>query len=388
MEVSYWIEVVLFFTLFMPLTALSSELQCLNVPSGASESFGYSLAATNEVVLVGDPGANIVWAFEEDAEGIWQASAIHPPSDSDADEFGRGFGRSVAIDADGAIVIGAFVEEALGVTPRKKPGDGFRRLGEVFFAPDTTSPVVLLPGLDALKDTEAFGFSVTRTGRNIAIGMRKVSGERYGSSSVLVSDVASGAQTRVSAPTSESANDFGYALASAGTTLVIGSTWLAPSGGGVIYDLDTGEKSVLTLPQETPRTGFSVATDGTRAVFGGEATVITERMANGWVVAETFAAVNGTVAIGGDRVGTLREGARNREAGANATTPPLDLTVITDGAAVISRLAEYGDRADGQWSHRALAMAADFAVVGRPIEVEKCKLAIVHLHDSTKAQRE
>lgn len=378
MNFSYWIGIVLVFTITTPLLACSSELKCLNAPSGASESFGYSLAATDDVILVGDPAANVVWAFEEDAHGAWRASAIRPPSGSEAAALGRGFGRSVAIDTDGAIVIGAFVEEALGVAPRKKPGDGFRRLGEIFVARDIADPVMEVPGLDVLADTEAFGFSVTRTGRHVAIGLRVIAGDQYGTSSVLLVDLASGAQIRVTAPTSESANDFGYALASAGGMLVIGAPSLAPAGGGVIYDLEIGAHSVIAPPQKTPRTGFSVATDGAGAVFGGEATVIADNEGDAWVITHILTDEIGTVVIDSGRVVTLR-GASRVLTGAMTATPPLEISVIENGSILLDRLAPPGNDANGRWPHRALAMKSEFVVIGRPTETKNCKVIIISL---------
>ncbi|WP_181711333.1 hypothetical protein [Roseovarius sp. TE539] len=358
----------------------------MTAPVDASDGFGYSLAATGRTVLVGDPQANTVWIYKDGEDGFTQTRALQPPAGSDAAAYGTGFGHAVDMDESGALIIGAFAEDAMGVVPRKEPGDGFRRLGEVFVADDPEGSLTQVPGLDALTGTEAFGFSVARTGNHVAMGLRVIAGDQYGTSSVLLVDLASGARTRVSAPTPESATDFGHALASAGRILVIRSAWLAPSGGGVIHDLATAEQSVLAFPQETPRAGFSVATDGTRAVFGGEATVIAKKTDDAWMVTETHAEVNGTVATGGGRIGTLREASRDRQLGARSTTPSLDLTVIADGAAVSKRLAAPGHRSLGQWPHRVLAMGWDFAVVGRPTEVGTCKLAIVRMQEAKEAQ--
>jgi len=357
----------------------NDQIKCLSAPEGSSESFGFSVAAIGRAILVGDPGANRVWVYEQGQNGFEAVRAFQPPSGSDAAAFGNGFGRAIDFASNGAIVIGAFAEEALGVAPRRQAGDGFRRLSEVFVARDMRSPVDKVSGLNALTETETFGFSVTRTGDYVGIGLRAIAGERYGLSSVLVIDLADGDQTRIEAPTADAGVDFGFALASSGNVLAIGAPWLSPAGGAVIYDLAAGNQSTVATSQDTPRTGFSVTTDGQRFALGGEATVIADKSDDAWVVSKTLASANGIVAIGNGRVATLREATRNRGIGERPSTPPLDLTLTIDGVTTSSRLAQPGKLGSGNWPYRSIAATDDFAVIGRPSEVRSCKVAVVEL---------
>lgn len=363
----------------VPPAAHSEGLECLAAPTGASDGFGYSLAATGRTLLVGDPQANTVWVYEDGENGFKQTRALQPPAGSDAADYGKGFGHAVDMDASGALIIGAFAEDAMGVAPRKNSGDGFRRLSEIFVASDTSRPVTEVPRLYELMETEAFGFSVTRTDDHIALGVRAIAGERYGLSSVLVINLADGNHTRIDAPTPDAGVDFGFALASGGDTLVIGAPWLPPSGGALIYDLAANERSIVTTLKDTPRTGFSVAMDGKRVALGGEATVVVDRNGGDWAVSTILASVNGTVAVGDGRVATLREATRNRGIGERPTTPPMDLTLTVDGVTTTNRLAEPGRLGRGNWPHRSIAATDDFVLLGRPSEVRGCKVTILDL---------
>ena len=364
---------------FAPYIASADPLQCLDNPSGASESFGYGIAATDGLILAGDPGANTVWAYERKSQGGWELGAIRPPRNSQVADLGRGFGRSVAIDRDGGIVIGAYIEEAMGVTERKEPGDGFRRLGEIFVAEDISITPEKVPGLDSLTKTQALGFSVTRTQTDIALGLRTIRGENYGRTSVLLVDLEEGSQKRIQPTVNESQVGFGYSLDSANGLVAISASWLEPAGGGVIYDIESHSRTVITPPKGMERTGFSIATDGDEVVLGGSSTVTAHQSDGKWAVDYTLPQINGVVAIAGDQTLTLKQPARAVELGYDVNTAPLDLTLSNGEQSETVRLADRGRYAERHWSRRDLAAFGDSAVISRVTEVEDCNVSIVNL---------
>ncbi len=373
------VAICLALIILMPVMAEGSELQCLQAPKDASDSFGFSVAAVDHTILVGDPQANTVWVYEKDANGFREARALRPPPESEAAKYGKGFGRSVAIDESGALVIGAFFEEALGVAPRGG-GAGWRRLSAVFVADNTAALVREIPGLGELRKMQGFGFSVARHGRHVAVGLRSIAGERYGMSSVLLLDIDEGSQTLIEAPTPDAAMDFGYSLSITKGVLLIGAPWLPPSGGAAVYDLGDGTQSILFAPESASRTGFSVAIDGVLAALGGEVILSAHIDNDKWTFTEVLVEGDGTVAVSGGRVGILSAASRAL-GGAVTDTPPLDFTVIERERVFTERLASPGGDAEGRWPHRALAMTPDFAVIARPTEADNCKVATVHFSE-------
>jgi hypothetical protein len=358
-----------------------SPLVCLPQPRDATPNFGRAIAAAGNYIVVGDQSANAVWVYERDANNSWEASKLSPPADSEFAKREKGFGHDVDINDSGAIVIGAQIREALGVAPRREPGDGFLRFSGVYTTDTASELVKEIDDLNGLQDEYIYGHNVTRSNEYVGVGLRVIKGDDYGVSRVLVANLNDATQEVINVPSQSTIAGSNSSLASHDTHLLAG-TQNSTSTSGVIVDLDTGTQAVIpTIGTTSAYTGFAVDIVDGNAVMGGSGGIVIATEEQGaWVAEDLIPVDNDVVAISRKYAGMLpRESARIVSAGVSHAIPPLDLTLVDleTGDSFTNRLAPLETKKIYRYPTRSLAMTDDFAVIAQPYSAD-CKVAVTY----------
>ncbi len=219
-------------------------------PEGVdTRGFGASLLLADDVLLVGAPGAGVVFAF--DPEGSELLATI--PGGPDADDL---FGTSLARSA-GRVLIGA---------PRSDAGsiDG----GAAYFYASPSDAAEPLAVFRQRLTTAEFGAAVVAVGDDAVVGDPSAGGsvERFG-----VADASM--RQRVEGPAADDAR-FGAALAAAADEILVGAPFEDGPAGvdvGAVYALSGGTlRRRIDDPFPVPgdQFGFAVAVSGSEAVVG------------------------------------------------------------------------------------------------------------------------
>jgi hypothetical protein len=267
----------------------------------SSDYFGYSVYLDGDALVVGAykedggpgdplPASGAAYVFERDlgGSGNWGEAAILHASDAQAED---GFGLSVALNGD-TLVVGAAYEDG-------GPGDPFQFAGAAYvFERDlgglgSWGEAAILHASDGQNEAY-FGWSVTLSGDTLMVGATGYSG---GSGNPLPASGAVYAFERdlggpdnwgeaaiLHASDAQSNDQFGYAVALDGDTLVVGAVYedggpgnpVSDSGTAYVFERDLGgpgnwgEAVILYASdaQEQDFFGTSVALNGDTLAVG------------------------------------------------------------------------------------------------------------------------
>jgi hypothetical protein len=207
-----------------------------------------------------------------------------------------GFGRSVAVSGDTAVV-GAWAETASGLA----------NAGHAYLVNLTTLAVTTLTSPNP-QSSGFFGFSVAVNGSTVAVAATGQSTKIANVShegSVYIFNASTGALKRtITDPVGTTDPEFGYSVGLSGTTLVVGAPDATVAGNyaageAFVFDAKTGHKiTTLTSPnsQSSGQFGISVAISGSTTVVGAyaESSAGDSYAGNAYV----FGALTGTLIAG------------------------------------------------------------------------------------------
>jgi len=278
---------LVFFSLFLvlpylvfgasPASALSATqaAKLLASDGDASDHFGIAVAVSGNTAVVGSPrdddnggDSGAAYVFIRDGNGNWAQQAKLMPLDG---ETADNFGRSVALSGDMALIGSIY-------------GDGNNGLGTgsaYIFTRDgggNWSQQAKLIALDGAVD-DFFGWSVALAGNTAIIGSRYDDDNGNGSGSAYVfTDGGSGNWTQQAKllPTDGASGDnFGISVALSGETALVGSHSDDSSRGSVyVFNRNSNsiwtEQTKLLAADRTPYDffGVSVSLSGSTALIG------------------------------------------------------------------------------------------------------------------------
>jgi hypothetical protein len=196
----------------------------------ADDRFGYSVAVSDDVIVVGSPGQRLggsgtAYVFRADGAGGFTETRL-TASDGMA---GDSFGWSVAASGD-VVVVGS---------PHRDDGDDRLRAAYVF-RPDGAGGFTetKLTASDAAIG-DSFGWSVAVSGDVVVVGSNDVNGEDgSGAAYVFRADGAGGfTEERLAASDGMAGDDFGASVAVSGDVIVVGATGYSDLGDspGAVY---------------------------------------------------------------------------------------------------------------------------------------------------------
>ena len=237
------------------------------IPSdaGAPDWFGWSVAISGTTAIVGahrnsDAGSESGSAYLFDTT---TGQELFKLTASDAAEFDR-FGYSVAIAGTTAIV-GAYTEDGVGSAS-----------GAVYVFDTTTGQEVFkLTAADAAQ-SDFFGFSVAISGSTAIIGAYGDNDAGANSGSAYLFDTTTGQQFfKLTASDAAMGDDFGFSVALAGTTAIVGThkddDGGMDSGSAYVFDTTTGQQLFKLTASDAAAEDFfgtSVAISGAAAIVG------------------------------------------------------------------------------------------------------------------------
>ncbi len=229
---------------------------------GRNDAFGYSVAMSGDVAVIGAyraGGKGAAYVFLRGSSGWTQAAKLTASDGRDGDDFGR----SVSVSGDRAIV-GAIHHGVNGV--RSGAAYVYRRDGSRWI-----EEAKLLPAESGADDF--FGFSVSISGDWAVIGASADDdqGTDAGAAYVFQRSGSSWTQYEKLLPSSEASGDFfGRSVALSGISIVVGADgtdkWGANSGAAYIYEKMAGgwEQTAKLTPTDGrtgDRFGWRVAAD-------------------------------------------------------------------------------------------------------------------------------
>lgn len=236
----------------------SFDKYCFSASSEDSESFGYSLAMSDDYLAVGDPGANHVVLFEENERGKWiRSRTIKPPKGSSAEIVGSGFGYDISLD-ESTLVIGAY-------TKKHKPSNledfqytnqlGVAYSGGVYKV--DLDKNVLVERVDTLDDGEISGFSVSADSGKIAFSSRADQPDKWFGKVHLFSE---GNIRKTVTPTKKS-SEFGIDISLKNNLLAVASPRDDAGATYLLFNLESfdDEPKRLAIPNSTGFNGITVA---------------------------------------------------------------------------------------------------------------------------------
>ncbi len=255
-----------FFFLINIACSSRSSSQCLESLPGDSKSFGYSLAINDSYMAVGDFEANRVIIYVRNKSGRWiRTREILPPSGSDADLVGQGFGYDLSLDKS-TLIIGAYAEKYeadnnVGFQDTNQSGVFFSS-GVYKVSLDENADV---KRVDDLDEGEIAGFSVSVEGEKIVFGTRREEepGRWIGKVKLLENDHI----LTILPPTNQATPSFGVDIDLKNNRLLVGSPF-DDIGAAWLFDLEKPENKPERLAIPNVHIGGSVALSDKFAVVG------------------------------------------------------------------------------------------------------------------------
>ncbi|MEQ1748674.1 MAG: choice-of-anchor D domain-containing protein, partial [Prosthecobacter sp.] len=256
------------------------SLPTLTLPNpgpASSDNYGYAVAISGSYVAVSarldDTGASNAGSVY-----VYDLSAVSPSTplltlNNPSPAVNDNFGISVAISG-ARLVVGAYFDD----TGATDAGSAY-----VF---DLTSGTPATPSFTlnnpSAVASDFFGVSVSISGTKVAVGARQDDALAVDSGSVYVYDLAGGTPTTptlsLGNPDPEASDFFGTSVALSGTNLFVGAiydnTGAADSGEAYVFDLLSGTPAtplhtlVNPAPLASDEYGYAVAIAGTKLVIG------------------------------------------------------------------------------------------------------------------------
>ena len=237
-----------------------------NLTPVANDNFGYSVAISDNTVVIGTPYYDTAMA-DSGAAYIFDANTGNPLSmlANPTPATGDSFGYSVAVS--GNIVI---VGEAFLGTVSADAGTAY-----IFNAP-TVSVLCSIINSTTPVASDSFGYSVAISGNNLVVGTPYDDTGATDSGAAYIFDAATGNLLRTLVnPTPATGDFFGYSVAISGNIVVVGAykddTSATDSGTAYVFDATTGSL-LRTLANPTPASsdyfGYSVAIAGNSIIVG------------------------------------------------------------------------------------------------------------------------
>ena len=259
------------------------EVKKLTAGDGAaSDEFGYSVAIASDTVVIGAPyddvnggysGSAYIFERNQGGSNIWGQVAKLTAGDGAASD---NFGISVAIVGD-TVVIGAPYDDVNGGNSGSAYIFGRNQGGS-----NVWGQVAKLTAGDG-AGSDNFGISVAAAGDTVVIGAPydDDNGENSGSAYIFEDDLGSWSEVKkLIASDGAAFDEFGYSVAAAGDTVVIGA-YLdddngESSGSAYTFEIDEGgfnnwgQVAKLTASDgaASDEFGFSVAAAGVTIVIG------------------------------------------------------------------------------------------------------------------------
>ena len=249
--------------LLLPLTALllaygcspvgaEMKVTCLDkqVPGQPSEDLGFSLAAAENRVAIGEPSANRVHLLQHDIGGEWKHlwTITHPKSAFPANLRGFGFGYSVAM-AGRHLIIGDYIETSENnperLLEKKRAGmDGWIRRSGVYLVDLQHSPPRMREILTTFMPSgSVYGFAVAMSKSHVAASYAMLDRDpllwRHGG--VVVAPIESPDKAMLlKTPKPNQAPFYARSVALAGSTLIASISAAGAPPGALLTDLESG----------------------------------------------------------------------------------------------------------------------------------------------------
>jgi hypothetical protein len=237
-----------------------------NLTPVANDNFGYSVAISDNTVVIGTPYYDTTMA-DSGAAYIFDATTGNPLNKlaNPTPAAGDRFGYSVAVSGNTVVVGEAF----LG-TVSADAGAAY-----IFNAP-TVDVVCSIINSTTPAASDSFGYSVAISGNTVVVGTPYNDTGAIDAGVVYIFDATTGNLLRTLAnPTPAAGDYFGYSVAISGNIVVVGAykddTGATDSGTAYIFDATTGSL-LRTLANPTPASsdyfGYSVAVSSNSVVVG------------------------------------------------------------------------------------------------------------------------
>ena len=243
--------------------------QCVTSLPNDSDSFGNSLATSDNYLAVGDYKANRVVIYNRNKHGKWlRTQEIEPPKDSIAYKVGFGFGFDVALDQS-ILVIGSLTWQESKESNEQKNRiylDPPRSYSGAIYKTRLDKEIELEPiNLSIAEDPERLSIIIDEGNIAFSAASEIKSGKLFGRVGVLYNDKV---QYFISPVDIDDPSLFGISFALANNLLLIGTPSHKTAGGAWLFDLNLPEAKPQRLDASNGLSGNTVAISEQFAVVG------------------------------------------------------------------------------------------------------------------------
>jgi outer membrane protein assembly factor BamB len=275
-------------------------------PSTPSRAFGRTVAAAAGMLAVGAPDVDAVYLFDARTHRLEHALA-DPHANADVHELGAALALGAADvvvgapfdDVDGTDAGAAYVFDrrtgALRFTlasPNPSPGARFGTAvalvgddvivgasaegasgahGSVSAYARDSGKLRWTRAAPPSADARLFGYAVAADARHVVVGAPCRDGEAHSGLAVVLDRATGTSRYELAAPSPESCDFFGGAVALGGGTVVVGARLAGEPDAGAahVFAAETGKRiASFTTAADEARVGWSVATRGASVVVG------------------------------------------------------------------------------------------------------------------------
>lgn len=256
------------------------KVTCLDKLLGGqtAEDLGFSLAADEDRIAIGEPSANRVHLLQHENTGRWKhlSTITHPKPALPTNLRGFGFGYSVAM-AGHHLIIGDYVETVENNPERllemERAGmDGWIRRSGVYLVDLQHSPHRIREAFTTFMPSgSVYGFAVAVSRGNIAASYAMLDRDpllwRHGG--VLVAPIESPEKAMMlTAPKPKQAPFYATSIALAGSTLIASINAAGVPPGALLTDLKSGnQRELLNLIPSPGVSSSLVGITGSTAVL-------------------------------------------------------------------------------------------------------------------------
>jgi hypothetical protein len=236
------------------------KVTCLDkqVPGQPSEDLGFSLAAAENRVAIGEPSANRVHLLQHENEGGWKhlSTITHPKPAFPANLRGFGFGYSVAM-AGHHLIIGDYVEtsennpERLLEMKRAGMDDWIRRSGVYLVDIQHSPPRIHKVFSNLMPSGSMYGFAVAVSTSHIAASYAMLDRDPllWRSGGIVAAPIESPDKAMLlTAAKQNQAPFYATSIALAGSSLIASINASGVPPGALLTDINSGiQRELLNL---------------------------------------------------------------------------------------------------------------------------------------------